>query len=487
MPGLDDILAQVGEVDEPHDHASDNVRDRLQSARYQVERLIGQVAIAGRYHLPPRTFSSDYVLIGDVLGDGCNGMVRLAKSAHREHVSAAVKNFKLVDLSVDRTRMLAGEVMTYMLVDHPNIVRLMDVYESSTHLVMVMECMEGGELSERIPTNGVMPENTAKNVMMQILLALNHIHSKGIVHRDIKPENVMFEGKGSDNLKMLDFGFGKYMGTPEDCLRSEERAKTRCGTENYMAPEIMGQNGYTSKCDLWSVGVIAYNLLTGSAPVLAGESLPGMEKVSAVGKSFVAALLKQDPERRASAKQAMKHPWLKTSTGHRSLPKEISASIVDCLTHYSKMPKLQQTCLLMVAWCSTHDERAKVQEYFNFLDRSLQGSVCLEDLRSLFSETERHRNEKHKTGGEIERVSEVFSQIDTNKDNAISYSDFVAAMATKYIGLKDDLLKAAFEKFDGDRATGGTLHSKKSVILDNRLSENLAADLQESEDRKSVV
>jgi len=323
---------------------------------------------------------------------------------------------------------------------------------------------------------------TAKNVMMQILLALNHIHSKGIVHRDIKPENVMFEGKGSDNLKMLDFGFGKYLGKPEDCQRSEERAKTRCGTENYMAPEIMGQNGYTRKCDLWSVGVIAYNLLTGSVPVLTGESLPGMEKVSAVGKSFVAALLKQDPERRASAKQAMKHPWLKTSTGHRSLPKEISASIVDCLTHYSKMPKLQQTCLLMVAWCSTHEERAKVQEYFNFLDRSLQGSVCLDDLRSLFSETEKHRHEKHKTGGEIERVSEVFGKIDTNKDNTISYSDFVAAMATKYIGLKDDLLKAAFEKFDGDRATGGTLNSKKSVILDNRLSENLAADLREIDD-----
>merc|ERR1719230_1130672 len=149
-----------------------------------------------------------------------------------------------------------------------------------------------------------------------VLLALNYIHSHGVVHRDIKLENFLYDKKGSDHLKLIDFGFSKIWDP-------NIKMKVSCGTLSYVAPEVLDQN-YTSQCDLWSLGVIAFILLSGYMPFSGAEGeqaasiLKGSYKlkphkwnnVSPEALKFVQCLLQVDPERRLTADTALNHPWL---------------------------------------------------------------------------------------------------------------------------------------------------------------------------------
>merc|ERR1712110_1227643 len=127
-----------------------------------------------------------------------------------------------------------------------------------------MECMEGGELFERVIEKKKFTESDAANAVHQMLLALNYIHQKNIVHRDLKLENFLYEKKGGDHLKLIDFGFSHVW-------EPNTKMATSCGTLAYMAPEVLTKS-YTSQCDLWSLGVITFILLAGYMPFSGSES-----------------------------------------------------------------------------------------------------------------------------------------------------------------------------------------------------------------------
>merc|ERR1719359_1631643 len=106
-----------------------------------------------------------------------------------------------------------------------------------------MECMAGGELFDRITSLKRFEEKDAAEATKQMLLAVNYVHSHGIVHRDLKLENFLYDTEGSTHLKLIDFGFSKF-------FNSKERMHTSCGTLAYVAPEVLGKS-YTSQCDMW--------------------------------------------------------------------------------------------------------------------------------------------------------------------------------------------------------------------------------------------
>ena len=143
-----------------------------------------------------------------------------------------------------------------MSLDHPNIVRLFEVYDQKNYYVMVMELCEGGELFHRI-VNYKIAEEEAVSYAKQILSAIFYMHSKRIVHRDIKPENLLIEKK-TKILKLIDFGISTK-------IREKEPLTQRLGTPFYLAPEILAKR-YNEKCDLWSIGIVVYMTLTGSPP-----------------------------------------------------------------------------------------------------------------------------------------------------------------------------------------------------------------------------
>ncbi len=138
--------------------------------------------------------------------------------------------------------------------DHDSVIKLYNIYESEHHIYLVLECLNGGELFNRIQVKGQYNENDACTLMKKLLSALAFMHSKGIMHRDIKPENLILKDNENDwDVKIADFGLSQF-------LNSTDYLFTRCGTPGYVAPEILADEKYDEKVDVFSAGVILYIL-----------------------------------------------------------------------------------------------------------------------------------------------------------------------------------------------------------------------------------
>uniref|UniRef100_A0A1B6DBD3 non-specific serine/threonine protein kinase n=1 Tax=Clastoptera arizonana TaxID=38151 RepID=A0A1B6DBD3_9HEMI len=143
---------------------------------------------------------------------------------------------------------------------HPNIVNLHQIYYDEVHTYIVLELLQGGELLERIRRKDRFTESEASYIMRQLVSAVSFMHERGVVHRDLKPENMLFTDDGPNvNIKIVDFGFAQLK-------REGDSLHTPCFTLHYAAPEVLSQTGYDENCDLWSLGVILYTMLSGRAP-----------------------------------------------------------------------------------------------------------------------------------------------------------------------------------------------------------------------------
>lgn len=143
--------------------------------------------------------------------------------------------------------------------DHPNIIKLYEVYEDSKNVYLVMEVCEGGELFDRIIEKGCFTEIEARRVFTQIVQTINYCHSKGIAHRDLKPENFLLLTKHDESpIKVIDFGLSTN-------FDQKSNMKTKAGSPYYISPEVL-EGKYDQSCDIWSLGVILYILLSGTPP-----------------------------------------------------------------------------------------------------------------------------------------------------------------------------------------------------------------------------
>uniref|UniRef100_A0A8C2ZR67 Ribosomal protein S6 kinase n=1 Tax=Cyclopterus lumpus TaxID=8103 RepID=A0A8C2ZR67_CYCLU len=144
---------------------------------------------------------------------------------------------------------------------HPNIVKLHEIYHDQLHTFMILELLGGGELLERIRRKQHFSETEASRIMRRLVSAVSHMHDVGVVHRDLKPENLLFTDESENSeIKIIDFGFARLK--PPD----NQLLKTPCFTLQYAAPEILKYDGYDESCDLWSLGVILFTMLSGQVP-----------------------------------------------------------------------------------------------------------------------------------------------------------------------------------------------------------------------------
>lgn len=443
----------------------------------RAETAVGKIAVSGRYHRHPKKLEDDYEHTQKVLGSGYNGVVRMGVSKVNKNAKVAIKAFKLTGLAADKRQQLESEVEIFLVMDHPHVTRLLDVYEGPEHLNLIMECMEGGELFDRVTELKQFSERDAADSVWQMLLAVNYLHSHGMVHRDLKLENFLYDQKNSSHLKLIDFGFSKVW---EPSIKMH----VSCGTLSYVAPEVL-QKSYTSQCDLWSLGVIVFILLAGYMPFSGAEAIQTKnisegkykmkperwKNVSAEASDFVKSLLQVDPKKRLTCQGALDHTWIANRHQYKT---EVNQDVCDALRSFGHASKFKRVCMEMMAWSLSNEERAQVREYFISMDKSQQGTITLSELKDVMV------NKFHISDAE---TAEIFKSMDTNHDEEIHYADFLAAMMTTRIAVHDDLLKQAFKKFDTDNSGFITVANLREVLGEQHEGDDVEALLREADYR----
>ncbi|CAH3040950.1 unnamed protein product [Porites lobata] len=268
-------------------------------------------------------FFKNYVIKDEVLGDGSFSTCRKC-----EHIQTG-KAYAVKVISRRRDH-IREEQSLRICQGHPNIVKLQEVFQDAFHTYLVLELLSGGELLERIRKKKNFSEAEASNIIRKLASAVEFMHGRGVVHRDLKPENLLFEDNTENaELKIVDFGFARLK--PEN-----QPLQTPCFTAAYAAPEVISQislrSGYDESCDLWSLGVIMYTMLSGQVPFQSSNSFrssdlimqrithgdirfegPQWESISPAAKDLIKGLLTVDPSQRLKVREVLYHEWLRGS------------------------------------------------------------------------------------------------------------------------------------------------------------------------------
>ncbi|KAF7952223.1 uncharacterized protein EAE97_001720 [Botrytis byssoidea] len=327
--------------------------------------------------------------LGKTLGEGATARVRLAKNKNT-HQMAAIKivqkrnaqmsqagslaNLERLDPLHDESdgvrRMPVGierEVAIMKLIQHPNIMKIYDIWENRTEIYLVLEYVDNGELFAQIANNGRLDEETAMKYFRQLLSALGYCHSYNICHRDLKPENILITSTG--DIKVADFGMAAlHQG-------ADHKLRTSCGSPHYAAPELIGGFKYRGdKVDIWSMGVILYASLCGRLPFdvegvgndrarlnpLLSKIQKGEYEVapefSKEAANLISRILQVNPKERITLNQIWKHPvvrkydYLDNLGSGQSIP---SLSLIDCARPVSRRSDIDKD-LLRQLWSMWH-------------------------------------------------------------------------------------------------------------------------------------
>lgn len=210
-------------------------------------------------------------ILGECVGKGASGRVKIAKHKRTGQL-AAVKILPIAPLVSSRNPIniqyayekfrlgIDREITMMKLMNHPNIMRIYDVFESETELYLVLEYVEGGELFDFLVNRGKLPPEEAVEYFKQIIYGLNYAHTFSIIHRDLKPENILIASLSPPLIKIADWGMAAF--APPSL-----QLDTSCGSPHYASPEIVNGEKYQGNAtDIWSCGVVLYALLTGRLP-----------------------------------------------------------------------------------------------------------------------------------------------------------------------------------------------------------------------------
>ena len=240
------------------------------------------------------------------LGKGTYGTVLLVKQASTGKLYAQ-KQFRKASLTV-RKRLVEQTKTERAILEsvnrHPFVVKLYYAFQDHEKLYLILEYAQGGELFERMRNEHMFPEETAAFYMAEMVLALEHLHKNvGVVYRDLKPENCLLDSEG--HLLLTDFGLSKVAANGEEC-------RSMTGTIEYMAPEVIQEQQYGAAVDWWSLGILGYDLLTGSTPFSGNNDMKIREKIlksklilpyylSPDSKDLLTRLLRKEARKRLGA------------------------------------------------------------------------------------------------------------------------------------------------------------------------------------------
>ena len=390
-----------------------------------------------------------------VLGQGAFGKVEEV----RHKISREIRAMKIIhkdqiQLGSEEEQALINEINIVKTLDHPNIMKVFEYYNTEKCLYIVSELLSGGELFDKITENKFLKEDVCAYLMKQIFSAVDFCHEKKIIHRDLKPENVLIESQDEARkefftIKLIDFGTC-------DKMKKGQNLNMQVGTPYYTAPEVL-KNNYNEKCDLWSCGVMMYLMLCGKQPFEGDNDDEIYEKIrlckidfndeewdniSNDAKDLIKKLLIKDAKKRYSAREALAHPWIVKNKNRVKIDNKKFAEIVKNLRNYSAKLKLQQATLAYIVHNLVHKEDCDyLRQVFIALDDNGDGKLTKDELiNGLSIILERSEAEKE--------VNRLFEIIDVDMNGFIEYEEFLRAGLDKGKILTKKNLDTAFELYD---------------------------------------
>ena len=416
------------------------------------------------------------------IGEGSFATVYKCLHKPTNTIRALKKIDKNIQLSSEEE--ILNEIDILKKMDHINILRIYEFYITSDFFYLITEYCNEGELFDHLTNDGPFDESHSAYIIYQLLSAIYFCHSSNIIHRDLKPENILVEsintnkGEGNCkylNVKIIDFGAAKI-------FEKNKKEVKQIGSCYYMAPEVL-KKSYTEKCDLFSVGVILYMLLSGIPPfdgdtekkiffrILEGEydlKTGVWTKISKEAKNLIKLLLEHDPNKRISAKAAINHEWFKIQNTKELLfncsnGANTMGSMLNTISSYKSDFKLQQVAIAFIVHNMTQTEEVKeIYSIFRQLDDNGDGRITKDELvlgMKLYNKTQ------NKSVSNIEEeVDNIFKLIDTDKNGYLEFEECVRVLIDKKKLLTDENLKFSFNFFDKDGSGEITIEELKEIF-----------------------
>ena len=427
------------------------------------------------HHPPEETTIDEHYKLGKRVARGGFGDVHVCTHRRTNHKRAV----KILPKKHVSSEAFLREINVLKTIDHPNILRLFESFEDDNHYYIVTDLSTGGDLFEYLTEHyETMTERDIAALIKQLLICIGHCHKHGVVHSDLKPENILLElDHDFERLTLCDFGFAQFY--------SEDARLERCrgGTPEYLAPEVFRRN-YGPKCDVWSLGILAYLLLVGQFP-FPGKTprgiciqlkdrqdhfdVEGWSHISAEGKSLVQALLNKDECARPSAEEALLHPWIQNkltihenneaSTTNEDNRQTSLATWNHNLIQFSAKQKLKQaTYAFIVAQLTCKTRKKLLDEAFRSVDLNGDGRICMRELEASF-------RQRGQLLSEVE-LEDIYNRVDIDKNGFISYWEFLAATTNASTMLCAENLRIAFEVFDKSKSDSITAEDLKHLFRD---------------------
>ena len=256
----------------------------------------------------------EFYRVGKLIGKGAFGKV-ISATHKLSGETVAMKTIERSYLAEERhMKKVLQEIAILQRIAHKRVIKILEVFESTHHLLIVMEYAGGGDLLQYVKTMGKLSEEEARPLFRQVVEGAVAIHEANVLHRDFKLDNILLD-KGKQKVKICDFGVSRM-------VKKGQRINEQCGTPAYIAPEIIADRGYEGfAADTWSLGVCLYAMINGMVPFKA-QSLKELHKLiltarymlpesmSPQAKDLVSRMLQLVPSYRIPLEEALEHPWL---------------------------------------------------------------------------------------------------------------------------------------------------------------------------------
>lgn len=387
----------------------------------------------------------------EILGGGHFGTVRTGyKKQGDPNKLVAIKSISKKNINQKDLDEMINEVECLSMMDHPNIIKFYETYNDEYYFHIVMSLCKGKDVFDKIIEEGSITEINVSTIIYKVLSAITYCHEMGICHRDIKPENILFENENNEGeIKIIDFGLSKK-------YDSQINMQTVLGTPYYVAPEVLKGN-YNQKCDVWSIGIFTYVMLSGQPPFggknnndifnsITNSELTFPSKyfnaISEEGIDFIKKCLVKDPKQRMLAKEAISHKWFYNISAKIHCKSNLDPKILTNLKEFSYPEKFKKLVLKFLVNEMSNKEISKLREVFRAMDLDKTGFISNEELEKGFKTIGMNLSK--------EELADLIKKIDNKNNGKIDYSEFLLAAMDFSNNVDKEKLASAFSYFDID-------------------------------------